>query len=283
MRAHDVCAAAFAERHPPEAARTLERLSPEEAGAFLAHTAAAVRGALLRSMSPAAATASLQRLSPADVERALTPLPGDIAASLLRRLPSEALAAVLAAMDAERRKPLERLLRFPEGTAGAIADVSAPVFGEHVTAAEARRRLRRVVEGAHPYVYVTDQEHRLVGVVHTRDLAAARPPVPLAELMQTEVASLGASAHLTTVAAHPAWLEFDPLPVVDHRGVFIGSVRHQRLRQAALPGAGASLTDSLLHLGELYWLGLAMLLPGLTAGASRPTGSLPHAEGTHGT
>lgn len=281
MRAHEVCAARFAERHPADAARTLERLSPREAGAFLKRSGARVRGGVLRHMSPAAAAASLALLSPSEILDALAVLSGEIAAALLRRLAPAARTAALEAMDAGRRKALERLLRYPEGTAGAIADVTAPAFGEHVTAAEARRQLRRALEGAHPYVYVTDQEHRLIGVVHTRDLAAARPAVPLGEIMRTEVTSLAANAPLATVAAHPAWPDFDPLPVVDHHGVLIGSLSHQRLRQAGSLGPAASLADSLLHLGELYWLGLAMLLPGLTGTAAGPAARGPDSEGTH--
>lgn len=69
--------------------------------------------------------------------------------------------------------------------------------------------------------------------------------------------SLRARASIQEARLNPAWERFAVLPVIDHRGVFLGIVRRMSLFQAiAAERHGApkeSLTDLALALAELYW------------------------------
>lgn len=267
MRAYDQCAARLAERHPHHAARLLERIAPREAGSFLAGQPPRVHAAVLVRMSPGAAAACLDAAGDA-AARAVAELPRGAAGVVLRRLGPDARTRVLAALPAGVREALERGLRYADRTAGAVADVDAPAVAQHLTAGDARRALRGVASAPYPYVYVTDDEQRLVGVLHVRELADAPAGAPLAQMMATELVALPATAALAAVATHPGWREFDALPVVEPSGVFLGVLQHRHVRGAAGPVPGGSLAGTLFHLGELYWVGLSMWVPGMGPAAS---------------
>ena len=64
-------------------------------------------------------------------------------------------------------------------------------------------------------------------------------------------------------------VDFDALPVVDGKGVYIGAIRHKDLRRIDTrspgPVAASSPFSIVLDLSELYWLGLSDVLRGLSA------------------
>lgn len=275
------CAVTLAEHHPGEAARFLERLPADEVGAFFERVPPGVGAALLARMSVAAAATTLGAMSESGARAAVLALSGDVQASVLRRQPPETRAALLEGVPSSARRVLERRLDHAEGTAGALADSDVPAFAEQLTATEARRRLRQTWSAGHRYAYVTDDSHRLVGVISARDLARARARDTLGSIKTSEVISLAAHADLTAILEHPAWRDFDPLPVIDRAGVFVGAIRHQRLRELGAPGTGGSLTDTLLHLGELYWIGLSAVFPAVS-GTATPPGSAAEKGPGHG-
>lgn len=168
-------------------------------------------------------------------------------------------------------------MRYADRTAGAVADVGAPAMAQHLTAADARRALRGVAAAPYPYVYVTDDEHGLVGVLHVRELAEASAGTPLSQLMVTDLVTLAATAALSAVAAHPGWREFDALPIVEPTGAFLGVLQHRHVRGVAGSEPAGSLAGALFHLGELYWIGLSMWVPGMGMVASSPAEAGPRA------
>jgi Mg/Co/Ni transporter MgtE len=98
---------------------------------------------------------------------------------------------------------------------------------------------------------------------------AARPKELLADVMRPKPIRLDASADVATVAAHPAWREFDALPVVDSSGRLIGGIPHRAVRRLDWERTGPVLA-TLVGLSELYWAGLSGIIASL-APAQAPT------------
>jgi predicted transcriptional regulator len=93
---------------------------------------------------------------------------------------------------------------------------------------------------------------------------AADPAHQLSAVMQRNPVRLDARADVPTVAAHPAWRDFDALPVVDDAGRLVGAIRHKTIRQMGRESRPPMMA-TLVGLSELYWTGLAGILSSLRA------------------
>jgi magnesium transporter len=267
MRALEHCAQGFAAARPDDAARLVEQYPTPEAAAFLASLPSEVAAGVVSRMAPAAGAVSLAAMATergSAVLAALAPLP---AAALLRRLPADTQERMMTEVGDDARTALRRLVAAPDDTVGSLADPTALALPDDVTVATALQQLRRHHRVAHHHVYVVDRDRTLVGVVHVRDLLAGKSRQPLASLVRPARATLLATSRLAGAAAHPAWRDVDALPVTDTAGRLVGMVRYRQLRDyEAMPGPGRAV-DTVVSFGELLWVGLALFLPGLTAGS----------------
>ena len=256
----------FAETHPEDASRVIESLTVAEAAAFIEGIPATVGAGLLQRISPSLAADCLATLNGERAAEIVANLPLDMAALLLRRMPPAAVEAVLNKAPEPLFKSLARLLQFPAGTAGSLTDPQVLVLPDDANIADAQKLLRRSAAYALYNVYVVDRQQRLVGVLNIRTLFLARPKEAIKSVMRSDVVHLNARTDLAVAANHPAWFEFDALPVVDNLGLFLGVIRHKTLRQlfrpAAPDGQLAASLAVLVSLTELYWKGLSGLLGG---------------------
>lgn len=91
-----------------------------------------------------------------------------------------------------------------------------------------------------------------------KELLTADPTGSLGELMNPDVKGIPASAYAQDVISHPAWAQYDILPVIDSDKTFLGALRHRTLRKFLLgrpdDPKSAYLSDALLQLWEAYAL-----------------------------
>ncbi len=232
--------------------------------------AAETAAQVIHRMHPPQAVACLSALEAERSAEICSRVPLDVGAALLRRMSPTAVESVLARLKESRAVALRRLLRFTEGTAAALADPQVLTLPSDINIGEAQRYLRRSAESALYNLYVVDREQRLVGVLTYRTLFLTPPKTALTSVMQTELISLPAQADLATVAVHPAWREFDALPVVDKAGVFLGVVRHKRIRQIFETGRDDGIPGlaMLATMAEWYWTSLSTLMASLAQAAA---------------
>lgn len=286
MRSDLAVAARFAEDHPAEAAAVLEQATFIEAAALLAELPPALAAQVLVRISPSLAVDCLRSMPPQQVANMLAALPLDLTSRLLRRTTDETREGWLRALPQDVADALRRKLRFPPGTAGAMADPLVLALPHDMSVGEAQKQLRRSPERAYYYIYMVDREHRLVGALDVRELMLASGKESLSQVMHGEPVCVSAHSDIAAVVTHPGWRELDALPVVDAGGVFIGIIRHRTMRQMA--GAAAQMqvepvVGTLVNLSELYWAGLSAFLSGMSA-ASPPAApaATTTAEDSHG-
>lgn len=255
----------FMDEHPSDAARILERFPADEAAALLGEIPAQSAGEVLRRMSAFGASTAIAAMDPKPAATLVAQIPLQDSSSLLRRLEPDVRDSVVSAMPDEMRENIRRLLRYPEGTAGALMDPFVLVLPEDLTVGEALSRTRRRARHVYFYVYVTDRTHRLAGVLDLRELLLADASDTLASVMRADLTKVRADTDIATIEAHPGWQEYDALPVVDEHGVFVGAIRHRVVRRmqtgGVRPGAAG---ETMLSLAELYWIGIGGMLRGLT-------------------
>jgi Mg/Co/Ni transporter MgtE len=258
----------FAQEHPQETAHVLEGLDLAEVRAFLEPMPAPAVAEVLGSMEGFMAARCLEEMEAELAGAALEHMPLERAAWLLRRLDGEQCTALVASLPAAIRQPLEQLLRYPEGTAGALMNPRVFTLPADIAVQEALRRVQAHSSEAMYYLYVVGPEQELVGVVTMRELMVAEPGSRLEEIMRTHPLRLSADMSLAAVLVHPGWLEFHALPVVDEQGRLVGALRNKKLRRLKSEEAGRradGVEAAGAALGELYRIGLSALFKGTTS------------------
>jgi magnesium transporter len=237
-------------------------------------------------MTPTSGADCLARMRPDAAAAAVAESRTDLASALLRRLDDSARAALLDRLPEAEAGFLRDVLRYPEGSAGALMDPCAMAVADDVTAGEALARVRRSPRHMLYYVYVVDRTRRLVGVVDVRELMLARPGEALTGVMRRPVARLSATMTRPAILAHPGWRHVHALPVVDEESVLLGAIRYQTFRgledEVGHQSRRGDAVTTVFALGELYWLGLSGLLDGLSSVVKRRTPSDGLEEGTDG-
>jgi magnesium transporter len=283
---HDL-AVAFVESHPTEAAVAFERMRPELCAATLEALPTHAAVAAMREMVAPVAAECLAQIDPRTAAAIVDQLDVDASTIMLRRIPREPRVRLLEALPVRTREMIDRVLRYPEGTAGAVMDPNVHALPDDVSVAEARVMLRRTARGLMFYIYVVDREQRLVGVLDVAELTSARAGDSLRGVMHTQIERLPAWTPANAVRTHPGWRTYHAMPVVDEVGRFLGAIRYQTLRrleqEADAASAGRATAATVAALGELFHLGVAGFVEGLSAAAVphersatvSETGSLP--------
>lgn len=262
MEALQSLALSYASKHPVDAARLLETVSSSDTGAFLAELDPGTAVAVIEKMSPSTAAAAFATMDPT----ALTGVADRLSISrwvlVLRCLSNDQREAMLALLPRTTAPRVERLLRSPKDSAGFLAEPTPAVLSPEMSVGEARDAAAGLTG---PYAYVVDDDHRLIGVIHRKSLAASDDRARIGNLMTPQVTRIPSAAPLSAVRDHRAWFEFDVLPVVDGSGVLVGVIRHRNVRGSGRPRQSAPISqrpplDTFLELGELYWSGLTSVV-----------------------
>jgi magnesium transporter len=260
------CAVAFARHHPAETASRLEGLSAAETVGFLDHLDPPQAAQVLDRMAPGRSAACIELMDDSRASELLVGLEDRQRIRVLRQIESSRRDRVLAALPENTRRSARRALAMPEDSAGAIADPSVTAISTDMTAGTARQATH---DPRVPYLYVVDRDHRLVGVVHKRDVQSGPDDARLDQMLEGDVTRVPAHATVAQLHRHRAWRDLDALPVVDGKGTYVGAIRHKDLRRIAPRPPGPVATSSpfsiVLDLAELFWLGLSDVLRGLSA------------------
>lgn len=250
----------FVSTHPTDAARVLESRPASELAEALVLLPTAASSELLPRLAPYRAADALQLVPAPSAARALESTPPDAAAAVLRAMDRGHRASILDSLRPGHRKELERLLRYAEGSAGALMDPAVLSIAEDLSVADALERLRQSSERALYYLYLVNDDQRLVGVASMRELMAARSDQRLGAVAARPVESLSARASRESIVVHPAWKRFHALPVVGVDGRFLGALRYETVRQLEDSARGAGLVDpgaeTSAALAELFGVGL---------------------------
>jgi magnesium transporter len=265
VEARDHLATRYATDYPEDAARRLDAVPADRTARFLADLDPEIAARVIDGMLPSTAAAALGRMAPDGQAAILGRLSAARCVSVLRSVDTVARAGMVSRLPKELSLTVERLLRAPEGSAGALAGPVTAVLAPRTTVAEARDLIADLPGS---YAYVVDEDRKLIGVVHRRDLAASRDEAPVESLMSRQVVRLPATAPHWAVRGHPAWADFDALPVVDGSDTLVGVLRHRSLRRLGVErpssiASGRPALGAFLELGELYWGGLSSLLSGM--------------------
>src|SRR4051812_12777744 len=134
-------------------------------------------------LDPTEAAELLIRFSRAAAADILEEMEPDDATDVVDELKTAAAESILAEMQADEAEEIRELLSFPWDTAGGRMTPEFVAIGPDLTVAAAMRLIRTQAPAAEVvyYIYVTDADGRLLGVVSLRDLVVSDPLTRIAD------------------------------------------------------------------------------------------------------
>jgi magnesium transporter len=147
---------------------------------------------------------------------------------LMRRLMPKVSESLLRLVDEADRKDIANLVRQEENTAGALMTTDYAWLPPNLTATEALDRLRLLAPVSEMiyYIFVLDEQRRLMGVVSLRDLILASRHALIRDLMEEQVVSVRATDDREVVAKTMAQYDLIAIPVLDDQARMVGIITH---------------------------------------------------------
>ncbi|HUG32797.1 MAG TPA: magnesium transporter [Acidimicrobiia bacterium] len=211
---------------PEDAADILEAIGEEAAGELLADLSPEDAAELLEELRDEFAATLLTDLDEGEAVRVLDEMAPDEAADVLAEVSPEVAVRLLEAVESEHADEVRHLLRHDPESAGGLmtTDIAALPLG--LTVGEAVERIRALREEYEDlsYVYVVDDDEKLVGVVSFRDLVFHRPGDGLDQAMVADPIAVDVSSDRTEAAELVQRYHLFGIPVVDHAHKLLGMI-----------------------------------------------------------
>ena len=222
----------FFELNPVDAAHSLEALNEEEA-IFI-----------LKSVSPELASRAFNFLEPRFAANLLLNSPDEIAVQIFGKMTVTRAAELILCIQRQedREKLLEqiepaqtdqirKLITYPDDTAGRIMVPNVFAFHVEMKVGEAIQKLRSLAQKKVPlnYIYVTDSNNCLKGVLNMRELLLAEEGQLLESVMIPNVFRVEATMDREKVIQELNSRSFISVPVVDKNSHLLGTIRTDEL------------------------------------------------------
>jgi len=229
----------LAELHPADLAEIISDLSRAEGSRLVESLDVKTLADTLEEIEPDFQASLIEAMPDEKVADVLEEMAPDEAADLLAELPQERSRELLELMEDEEAEDVRKLLTYPEDTAGGIMNTEFVSVRPHLTAEEVLATLRETAHEAETiyYVYVTDEEGRLVGVFSLQDLVLAQPKTPVTDFMHHRIVSVHLRDSQDKVAQVVAKYNLLAVPVVDDEGRMHGIVTADDALDKIIPTA----------------------------------------------
>ena len=212
----------------PDMADLMEHLDHEERMYLMDLFEAGDAGEVLIEIETPVQESIIRYLDNEAISEIVQELESDDATDLLSTLPADRVEEIIDSVDDEVSKRLERLLPYPEDTAGGNMALEFVAVKEDSTikdAIEIIREKRDSVKNIY-YLFVVDDLNRLVGVVSLKDLVLGSPEQRINEIMNPEVISVNANRDQEKVYHLFKRYDLVAIPVVDDQNRLIGRITH---------------------------------------------------------
>ena len=251
--------------HPADIADIIERLDPRLRGQVFAQLDDEQRaGAMAEFDDDAMAAELMGGMNEREASRMLSEMDPDDAAELVSELDYDKAEKLLRLMGVQEQRAIRQLLGYREDTAGRIMTSEFAALPENKTAADAVELLRGLDEDFESvrYVYLSDEDNKLSGVVTLNALIVAEPETPLADICTREVITASPEDDQEDVAEDIAKYNLLAMPVVADDGHLLGIVtvddaldvlEEEHAEDLQIAGGIAS-DDESAHGGDLLWL-----------------------------
>ena len=194
MNAADI-ASLFEDNMPEEIIPLLYRLLPKELAADT-----------FVEMDPETQQLLIKGFSDNELKEVVDELYVDDAVDLVEEMPANVVKRILSQADAEKRRMINTILKYPEDSAGSIMTTEFVELRPHMTVEDAILHIRRsgINKETINNCYVSSKDRKLMGVVTIRRLILAEPEETMEELMEDNIISVNTMEDQETWVSLPS-------------------------------------------------------------------------------
>ena len=150
----------------------------------------------------------------------------DDAVDLVEEMPANVVKRILRQADAETRKLINDILKYPEDSAGSIMTTEYIDLRPTMTVADALKNIRRNGSDSETIntCYVTDEGKHLLGIVSIRAILLSEEDALLQDIMEENVISVSTLTDQEEATSMISRYNFTVMPVVDGENRLVGII-----------------------------------------------------------
>jgi len=212
--------------HPSDLADILEDLDHKTRVAVFSELDEEKAADVLEEMENETQVSMLESLSVEKAADVLEKMPADEVADILDDLEEDKANELLDEMEEEASEEVRELMEYPENTVGSLMSTEYFSFHENMTVEKTILELRRIKPPSDTiyYLYVLDDQERLVATVSLRDLVVAEPQTPLRKIMNRKVIRVEDYDRIDSLGEIISKYNLIAIPVVDEEEHMTGIV-----------------------------------------------------------
>lgn len=197
---------------------------------------------VLKTLPPKLSVKVISGLQPNSLASLLTKIPTHLLDEIISNLDPQKVSDIILGLPEEIRKSLldktpEKskrnildLLTFPEDSAGRLMTKDYIAFHSHMKVKDATNKIRAMTgRRVSSYIYVVDDEHRLVGVLSMYNLIQAPRENNLESIMKRDVYTVDCFTERQKIVDELKQHRYSNAPVVDGQNHMLGIIRAERL------------------------------------------------------
>ncbi len=207
----------LADLHPADLAQILADIPSAHVQTVLDTLDTETAGEAIHELEPELRTRIIRQLDSEQASDILEEMAPDEAADVLGDLPEEKAQELLGLMDEEEAEDIQELMEHEDDTAGGLMNTEFISIAEDMTVEGAMQQVRLLAPDVETvfYVYVTDEEDRLHGVVSLKELLVSHPHTSIADIMHTNLKTVGVDAEPEDILEIIAKYNLIAVPVLE--------------------------------------------------------------------
>lgn len=165
-------------------------------------------------------------LSDSEIGEIVNKLFIDDAVDLVNEMPANLVTRILQNTDKSKRGYINKILQYPEDSAGSLMTIEYEEVLENMTVRDAFEKIRQTGMGKETVyiVYVLDLKRHLIGVTTVRRLLLSKMDTLISDIMETNVITINTHQDKEEVARMFDKYDFIAMPVVDLENRMVGII-----------------------------------------------------------
>lgn len=212
--------------HPADIAELIGQISREERAHLINDLDIETAAETISELEPERKVEIINQMETGRAAHIIEEMAPNDAVDVLNELPTARAKEILEQIEKDEAEDIQELLGYEEDTAGGMMTNEFIAYPPHLSAREALERLREDAKEVQPvnYVYIVDEQEKLIGAMSLRELILSEPEAKLEDVMVTKLKTVTSDIDEKLVAEKMSKYTLYAMPVVDNEGVLLGIV-----------------------------------------------------------